>query len=173
MKGNRLSIALLGLLTASTMMAAEKIETKVIYKWTNNGLVYYSHIKPASVTNAIKLDAQGRKIEDFTDEFDEVVQITVRPKSVKKADKGKNKGAVMSAKEKADLEKTKAEDIRKKNCETARKNMRTIEGGEVYERDSQGNMIRLSPEAIQGKRKNVQRDIDYFCSPASSASPEQ
>ncbi len=170
MKGNRLSIALLGLLTVGTLMAAEKIETKVIYKWTDNGLVYYSHIKPTSVTNAIKLDAQGRKIEDFTDEFDEVVQITVRPKSVKKDDKeNKDKGAVMSAKEKADLEKTKAEDIRKKNCETARKNMRTIEGGEVYERDSQGNMIRLSPEAIQGKRKNVQRDIDYFCSPASSA----
>lgn len=161
MKGNRLSIVLSGVLMLTFAGAADNLESKVIYKWNENGLVYYSHIKPANVTDFVKLDSNGRKIEDFTEEFDEIVQITVRPQAVK--DSSKDDGVVMSDEEKAKLEKTKAEDVRKKNCDTARRNMTTLESGEVYEKDSKGNMIRLSPDAVASKRKNVQRDVDYFC----------
>lgn len=169
MQGNRLLALACGVLFFSSAFAQEKqLANKAIYKWERDGLIYYSHIKPTAVKDFIKLDAEGRRIEDFTEEFDEVVEIVVaRPDTVKKTTETDE---VRTAAEEAQLEveqrlaDNQAEEARNKHCQTARKNMATLDSGEVYERDSQGNMIRLKSEQITSKRKNAQRDIDYFCS---------
>lgn len=168
---NRLFFGMFCLFCVSSVSAQQGLSTQVIYKWESQGLVYYSHIKPADVVDFIKLDSQGRKIESFTDEFDEIVEIVTRPQSVQQRQNdegGENidemSGAKASAKKaEAELAKERDAEIRVRNCEIARKNMSKLDGGEVYEPDSAGNMMRLKPEQITAKRKNVQRDIDYFC----------
>lgn len=154
------------LLICGSALAQQKLTEKVIYKWESDGLIYYSHIKPAEVRDFIKLDAEGRRIEDFTEDFDEIVEIAVmRPKAV--TDEGDEPATPAEAAQKEvedQLAQQSAQEVKNKNCQTAQKNMSTLDGGEVYERDSQGNMLRLSAEQIASKRKNVQRDVDYFCS---------
>ncbi len=153
---------------------SKKVE-KVIYKWERGGLIHYSHIKPEGVSGVIKLDSNGRKIEDYTENFGEVVQIVVRPP--KKETKSEEEAQEASAAENQEKQKkitiVKAKDkqkadsqeqkLRKENCQTARKNLETINTGEVYERDPKGNLVRMSDKQLETKRKDAQRDIDYFC----------
>lgn len=151
-------------LLSSPVNAEGNVDAKVIYKWFEDGLVNYSHIKPLHVKEVIKLDAEGRAIEDFTEEFDEVISISVRPNSQTK----KEKKPIASEKQDEQLDVSDEEkrriEQRKNNCEIAKRNMKTLAGGEVYEKDAQGNMIRLKPEDIASKQKNVAKDVDYFCS---------
>ncbi|MPV86551.1 hypothetical protein [Ostreibacterium oceani] len=156
MKRNRLLVMIVAMALASTASAQNNVNQKVIYKWVQDGLVHYSHIKPLGIDGAEKLDAKGRKIQDFTEEFDEIVEIAVRPKAEKKEEEPQTKQEEI-------LQAEEERSAREKNCATANKNMQVIDGGEVYERDSSGNLIRLTPEQVDNKRKNVQRDIDYFC----------
>lgn len=161
MKKSRLLIALLGTVLLS-QVSAQKLANKVIYKWEQNGLIYYSHVKPVNVSNFTKLDEQGRKIEDFTEDFGEVVQIIVRPPSA-----GGNADGTTATEEMTDTEKQlaedKAKDQKKENCEKAKKNLATLKTGEVYEKDNKGNLIRMSPEQIQTKLTETNKDIAYFC----------
>ncbi len=167
MQKKSLLMAVLAAVVLSSAVAQHKpLDQKVIYKWEREGLIYYSHIKPLDVRDFIKLDAEGRRVEDFTEDFDEIVEIVVaRPKPVKANSGTEAKTPAKAAQEAVEneLAEDKAEEIRNKNCETARNNMAKLEGGEVYQRDSEGNMIRLKPEQVESKRKNVQRDVDYFC----------
>lgn len=155
MKKSRL-LVLLSCLVFSLSSAENNNSGKVIYKWERNGLVYYSHIKPKGISNVTKLDPNGRKIEDYTEDFGEVVQIIVRPKN-------QTSTKAVSTDEEKQLAENREQEIQKENCDKARKNLETLNGGEVYERDSQGNMIRLSAEQIQNKRANVERDVEFFC----------
>lgn len=155
MKKSRL-LVLLSCLVFSLSFAENSNSGKVIYKWERNGLVYYSHIKPKGISNVTKLDPNGRKIEDYTEDFGEVVQIIVRPKN-------QTSTKAVSTDEEKQLAENREQEIQKENCDKARKNLETLNGGEVYERDSQGNMIRLSAEQIQNKRANVERDVEFFC----------
>lgn len=155
MKKSRL-LVLLSCLVFSLSFAENSNSGKVIYKWEQNGLVYYSHIKPKGISNVTKLDPNGRKIEDYTEDFGEVVQIIVRPKN-------QTSTKAVSTDEEKQLAENREQEIQKENCDKARKNLETLNGGEVYERDSQGNMIRLSAEQIQNKRANVERDVEFFC----------
>lgn len=167
MQGNRLLLtAVAGWLFCGVVFAqGNNLAQKVIYKWENDGLIYYSHIKPTAVQDFVKLDAEGRRVEDFTEEFDEIVEIAVvRPeKGAESEAEAQTPSEAAQREVEEELAKKSAQEVKNKNCETARKNMSTLDGGEVYERDSQGNMIRLSAEQIDSKRKNVQRDVDYFC----------
>lgn len=166
MQGNRLFVLVCSvLLLGSAFAQQKKLDDKVIYKWEQDGLIYYSHIKPLKIKDFIKLDAQGRRVEDFTEDFDEIVEIAVvRPdREVETTSENLTAAEAAQKEVEKELAEGKAQDIRDKNCQTARKNMSTLDGGEVYERDSSGNMIRLKTEQIDSKRKNVQRDIDYFC----------
>lgn len=159
MKKNRLFILLSSLVLTLSFAQDNNGAGKAIYKWEAGGLVYYSHIKPDHVKNVTKLDSSGRKIEDYTEDFGEVVQIIVRPKNETSTTAGST-----SIDAEKQLAESREQDIRTENCNKARKNLETINGGEVYERDSKGNLIRLTEEQIQNKRKNVERDVDYFCS---------
>lgn len=163
MKKNRLLVLLLSALLASWSFAEKKsmANEKAIYKWEDNGLVYYSHIKPSHVKDFIKLDSRGMRIEEYTEDFGEVVEIVMRPENLDKAETAKETNE--TSPEDDAIATLKEEEIRKKNCETAKRNMKTLDSGEVYEQDEKGNMIRLSLEQIDAKRKNVTRDVDYFC----------
>lgn len=158
MKKSRLLILLSSMFFTLGLAQSSRISEKAIYKWEQGGLVYYSHIKPQGIDDFIKLDSSGRKVEDYTEDFGEVVQIIVRPNEQEEG--GEEKA---DATEETKTAEHQEEEIKKKNCETARKNLAILDSGEVYERDSQGNMIRLTVEEMQNKRKNVERDVDYFC----------
>lgn len=153
-------LLLLGAVLMNTAQAQNKIETKVIYKWLENGLVHYSHIKPVHANDVTKLDAEGRTIEEFTESFDEIISISVRPslppKTSSQTTEPVEKKAITAKAQRAIEQK-------KKNCATARRNLKTLKGGEVYEKDEAGNMIRLKPEDVASKLKHVSKDIQYFC----------
>ncbi len=135
-------------------------DRKPIYKWEQNGLIHYSHIKPEGVKNAIKLDANGRKIEDYTEEFNEIEQTIIRPKKSNMA-----KMATLTTANEANLLAEKAEaKMKEENCQITRNNLKALNQGEVYETDSEGNKIRLNDEQLKIKRKNIEKDFNYFCS---------
>lgn len=144
--------------------AESRVDSKVIYKWFEDGLVNYSHIKPLHVKKVTKLDADGRAIEDFTEEFDEIISISVRPSSHAKQEKKNTVAEKQDEQSEVNDKEKRRTEQREKNCEIAKRNMKMLEGGEVYEKDAKGNMIRLKPEDIVSKQKNVARDVDYFCS---------
>lgn len=163
MRKNRLLILLSGLLISFAFAQDGKMTQRVIYKWQgDDGLIHYTHIKPNDISDFVQLDANGRKVEDYTEDFGEVVEIVVRPKSTSQPE------IKPTTEEEERLAENRQKELKEKNCETARNNLKTLDTGEVYEQDSQGNMIRLSAEQVASKRKNVQRDIDYFCEPSSS-----
>ncbi len=168
MKGKQLLIGSLCLLCTAAF-AQSHYKGKVIYKWKKNDLVYYSHIRPANVTDFVKLDSQGRKIEDLGDGFGQIVEIAVRPdipENSPENDGQPQNDVEAAAKEIEDNISAQQEAAkRQKNCEISKKNMATLDSGEVYEPDAAGNMMRLTPEQMASKRANVQRDIDYFCAP--------
>lgn len=174
MKGNRLLAITLLLATSHLAVAQDNaLEGKVIYKWTGeDNLIHYSHIKPTAVSNFQKLDAQGREIVDFTEDFDEIIEITVRRPIIHEAEQFGDKASTQE-KNNAEIAKKisegEADSVKQKNCQTAKKNLAMLNAGEVYEKDSSGNMIRLKPEQIMQKRKNVERDVDYFCGESSAA----
>ncbi len=166
MKAKSLFIGMLCLLCAN-IASADKKDEKVIYKWENNGLIYYSHIKPVGITNFTKLDSQGRKIIDFSQEFDEIVEIAVRPDMMKKEKEGEKKlsAADEAVKEVEDqLKEKERQKVYKKNCELARKNVAMINNGEVYKPDASGNMIRLSGDELVKRRAREEKNVNFYCS---------
>ncbi len=159
MKKGRLFVLLSSLLfTVGFAETKGDIDKKPIYKWEENGMINYSHIKPLNVKNFIKLDSSGREIEDYTEGFGTIEQVIVTPKK-------SNKMAELTLAGESQRQEEKSEKaIKEKNCEVARKNLATVNTGEVWERDSQGNLVRLSKEQIQAKREKIERDVNYFCS---------
>lgn len=169
MKKQYLFACVLAALTVNVAVAqkkgAQKSSTpKVIYKWTEDGLIHYSHVKPAKVKTFTKLDAKGREIEDFSKDFGEVQEIIVRPSKAQKASADNSGKTSLESESNQRVAAEAAKNMKQKNCETAQKNLNLLKGGEVYERDSQGNMIRLTKEQIDSKLTNVQKDVGYFCS---------
>lgn len=161
MKKHGLLVALATVVGLQVATAQDSLQEKVIYKWNQGGLIYYSHIKPAGLKNYIKLDNTGRRIEDISDDFGEIVEVVVRPNEAAMNDKPQNNGKATTVSEQ--LKKGRAEEQKQKNCETSKRNLATLDSGEVYEKDSSGSMVRLTAEQLASKRKNVQRDVDYFC----------
>ncbi|MBS9777472.1 MAG: hypothetical protein KGV50_01795 [Gammaproteobacteria bacterium] len=153
------SLVLLCTLIINTTFASDH-SMKVIYKWqSSDGLIHYTHIRPDNIEKYEKLDSSGRTVEDYTQDFGEVVEIVM---------KEKKKDAVIESKlpsdEELQLEANRKAEVKKKNCLTAQNNLKTIGTGEVYERDTEGNMVRLDEQQIESKRKNVLADIEKFCS---------
>lgn len=161
-----ITIMLLGTLS-NTLYAQADTGKKVIYKWNENGLINYSHIKPLHIKNPTKLDAEGRAIEEFTEEFDEIISISVRPNAVAKKEEKVTSSSTESTESveepSKDVKQKRQADQKRANCQIAKRNMETLQGGEVYEKDEAGNMIRLKPDELEAKRKNVEKDVDYFC----------
>ncbi len=153
---------LLGCFFFTMSMAESKgvIGKKPIYKWEQNGLIHYSHIKPEGIKNATKLDANGREIEEYSKEFNEIEQIVIRPKNltITKTTGLATDDEIKRLKQKAN------EKMKEQNCQTTHKNLEALNQDEVYETDSKGNKIRLTDEQLKIKRKNVERDFKYFCS---------
>ncbi len=146
-----------------TMSIAEgkgAIGKKPIYKWEQNGLIHYSHIKPEGIKNATKLDASGRKIEDYTEEFKELERTVIRPKKVDMTQMAE----LTTTNEVKLLEQKAAKQMKEKNCQITRKNLEALKQGEVYETDSEGNKIRLTEEQLNIRRKNVEQDFKQYCS---------
>lgn len=142
-------------MTSAFSQGAGGVADRVIYKWIEGGLVYYSHILPTGVANYTKLDSRGIEIIDYSDEFNEVETMIVRPKTLE--------NTAVEADKKEEPKVETAEDIKKRNCEIAQNNMRLLNNGDVYDKDSEGNLVPLSGEQVESKRKNVQADLDYFC----------
>jgi|GEM_PF-6673538 len=164
MKGNHLLLAsLAGLaLFSSLAFAQKKISDKPIYKWVKDGLIHYSYVKPTDIKDYETLDSRGRKITYYTKDFDQIIEITKKPQQLEITDEQDSKD-IDDIGEK--VQALQSQNTRKKNCKTARANMKKLDGGEVYEKDAKGNLIRLSKAQIANKRLDVERDIDYFCSP--------
>lgn len=162
MKKYNLWILFFAVWGGSVSLAQEVIQEKVIYKWTKDGLVHYSHIKPVTVDDFVKLDNTGRRIEDVSEEFGEIIEVVVRPKkaSMDKTSGEEKTGEILLSDPQME---GKAETIRQQNCEASKKNLATLQRGEIYEKDGQGNMVPLSPEQIESKRKIFQKDIEYYC----------
>ncbi len=159
MKKGRLFILLSSLLfTVSFAGSNGDMDKKPIYKWEQDGKINYSHIKPLDVKNFVKLDSSGREIEDYTEDFGTIEQVVVRPKKDNKIAE-----LTLAGESKRQEEKSEKE-TKQKNCEIARKNLATVDTGEVWERDSLGNLVRLSQEQVQAKREKIERDVNYFCS---------
>lgn len=152
MKGKLLLLALSFMVTSA--FSQNTVTDRVIYKWIDGGLVYYSHILPKGVNDYVKLDSRGIEIKDYSQDFDEIEVIAVRPKTLENT----------TQEEKKDEAKAEGpDDVKKRNCEIAQNNMRLLDRGEVYDKDSEGNLVALSGEQVTSKRKNTQQDIDYFC----------
>ncbi len=154
-------------LSSLNISLAEQAMVPVAYKWERSGLVHYTAYKPNDVSEkeVVKLDAQGRVIVDVKDgDFIQLEQ-AVRPEITKKeAEEKADTGADVAAKEVSkELASKQLEKLRAKNCKVAKKNMQMIEGGEVYEPDDKGNMMKLSKEQLETNRKRVQKDINYYC----------
>lgn len=165
MQRNILCVLVLGLAIGTQAFAqnASPVNAgKVVYKWSDKGVIYYSHIKPINITKFERLDKQGRIITDTdTEGFGELVEI-VRPNLDKPADAANPTNEHDSEMSKA-LALQQQDELKKRNCATAKQNLNILNSGEVYEPDAQGNMTRLSAEQIEAKRVNVNRDVDYFC----------
>lgn len=167
MKKHYLFACVLAVLSVNVAVAQKKNTQKVIYKWTENGLIHYSHVKPAKVKDFIRLDTKGRKIEDFSKDFGEVQEIIVRPSKNQKVDTKDSKDDSKSNLEKDSEQQAAAiaaKEAKQRSCNTAKNNLKLLQGGEVYERDAKGNMIRLSKEQIESKLKSVNKDVGYYCS---------
>lgn len=157
MKKYNFLVLFLGVLGWSISTAQETIQEKVIYKWNRDGLVHYSHIKPAAIDDFVKLDNTGRRIEEVSEDFGEIVEVVVRPK---KASMDEKTGEILVTEPQKE---TQGQTIRQQNCEASQGNLATLQRGEIYEKDEQGNMMPLSPEKIESKRKKFQKDIEYYC----------
>ncbi len=131
-------------------------DKKIIYKWEKNGLVHYSHIKPEGAKNIIKLDADGRKIENYSENFGEIVQIVVSPKKHKQT-------LTDTSSNRADNTEEQADKQRREYCQIARQNLQQINSGDLYERNAKGELIRLSNEQLKTKRIKAERDVTYYC----------
>ncbi len=143
-------------LAAGTAVAQDKAETeRVIYKWVDGGLVYYSHILPKGVSDYTKLNSRGMEIKDYTEEFETIETIAVRPKTLEKTDKKED--------QQAKTDDNSPEAIKAKNCEIAKANLRLLSSGDVYDKDDKGNLVTMNKEQVESKRKNTQEDIDYYC----------
>ncbi len=149
MKKSHLLILLSSLIVTSSFAAGDK----AIYRWEQGGLVHYSHIKPIHVENVTKLDSSGREIEDYTEDFGEIVQIVVRPPAKDKKQQVEKVAA--SAEEIQKAQEKSEKETRKKNCEIANTNLKTINTGEVYETNAKGEKVRLTPEQLEVQRKNT------------------
>lgn len=148
------------LFTLSIAESKGSIGKKPIYKWEQNGLIHYSHIKPDGIKNTIKLDANGRKIEEYTKEFNEIEQPVIRPKNLSTI----RTSELTTDNEAKRLEKKAEDKMKAQNCQTTRKNLEALNKGEVYDTDSEGNKIRLTDEQLKIKRKNIEKDFKVFCS---------
>ncbi len=168
MKRNHLLIGVI-CLSGLNISLAGQTAIPVAYKWEKNGLTHYTAYKPNDVSekDVIKLDAQGRVIVDVQDGDFVQLEQTVRPEGTEGSTTEKEEtkaGSDASAKEVSkELAAKQLEELRAKNCKVAQKNMQMIDGGEVYEPDEKGNMMKLSKEQLEANRKRVQKDIDYYC----------
>lgn len=151
MKGKLILLAL-ALTTSAAFAQSNSVADRVIYKWIDGGLVYYSHILPQGVEDYTKLDSRGIEIIDYSDEFNEVVEMAVRPKTLEN-----------STEQKEEPKTNAADDVKKRNCEIAQNNMRLLDRGDVYDKDADGNVIALDKAQVETKRKNTQEDINYYC----------
>ncbi len=150
----KLLVSLL-ILAAGTAIAQNTAETeRVIYKWVDGGLVYYSHILPKGVSDYTKLNSRGMEIKDFSEEFETIETIAVRPKTLEKTEETEDQ---------TKKDDNSPEAIKAKNCDIAKANMRLLSSGDVYDKDDQGNLVTMNKEQIETKRKNTQEDIDYYC----------
>ncbi len=142
-------------LAAGTAVAQNKAETeRVIYKWVDGGLVYYSHILPKGISDYTKLNSRGVEIKDYSEEFETIETIAVRPKTLEKTEETEDQ---------AKKDENSPEAIKAKNCEIAKANMRLLSSGDVYDKDDKGNLVTMNKEQVESKRKNTQEDIDYYC----------
>lgn len=141
------------------LFAEEHVDRKVIYKWKQQGLIHYSHIKPVNIQSFERLDAEGQKIEAVSADSGETVEMVVRPPKKSMS----NQGASVITSQTS--QKNKLSEQKQKNCEIAHKNHLFLQKGVVYEKDASGDMVRLTDEQLATKMRNTQKDIDYFCSP--------
>lgn len=158
-------------LFSATAMAQDVggLDTNVIYRWTENGLVHYAKIPPndrpdclavrkTGMGDCVRLNKYGLEIRvrDDSGEFF-IIEPIQQPESPEVAD-----SAPVEQIEQRSLD---TERQRKKNCEQARENMRVLtEEQDAYRRDeTTGNLIRLSNEEIEARRQQTEKDIAYYC----------
>ena len=151
----RLSIVWVLLAFAACSAAAE---SQNMYKWTDDqGEVHYDQFPPA-----------GRKTEKMRAPPPAPAQtpeaggnnLEKRPDNAEKQNENQSQQE-LEAKQKAERE-----EIRKKNCEIAHKNLVNLQrGGNVRYMDASGKVIRLSEEERQKRIEEANKHMKENCNP--------
>ena len=132
-------------------------ENQNMYKWTDDqGEVHYSQFAPPG-REAEKLKAPASPAHSTGAGENELQQQLDTQENQDK----KQAQEEMDAKKKAQIE-----EIRKKNCEIANKNLDNLQrGGNVRYMNANGEVIRLSEEERQKRIDEANKHIKENCSP--------
>lgn len=148
----RNSTLLLRFITLAIAFAWAGTTSAGVYKWVDeNGVVHYSQTKPS-----------GHEAENLRPRSDGTTDEEARSKLEALVDKARNKDAGPTADDQE--QSLKRASRRKKNCETARENLRLLESGvRIRANDANGNPYFLDDEARQTKLTETQSQIQANC----------
>lgn len=153
-----IAVFFLGFVSLVFAQSSDTQTSKVIYKWRENGIVYYSAFRPKGVKQLTILDAYGAKLANAQSvEQSATKELVLRPSNEQtrvqpRQTEQQQVGALNN-------------EAKQKNCQLARKNLTVLQDSEVYEYAESGELVRLRAEQITTRKKQAQKDIDYFCQP--------
>ena len=150
-----LSLTLIATLTLAVLPMAFAGK---VYKWVDqDGNVQYSAEKPTSGAQEIKV-----KSKPSSSASEGEPESTAEKQEATEQSEGE-KVKVSSEKEAAEIEK-KNEEIRQKNCSTAKKRAAMIEqGGRLYEVDESGERHYWDDDTRRAKMDEAEAQINEWC----------
>jgi hypothetical protein len=128
-------------------------------KWVDaDGTVHYSDSIPPEVTTSETVRNISRKSEAETPAAVPTKSIAEREAEYKKAKQKKEESSQRKTQEEARV------DEKKRNCETARKNLRSLEeGGRIVTYDANGERAYLEDSAREQRLAEAQKSVSENC----------
>ena len=154
--------AVSGLFLGATLLLAAPIHAEDIYKWNDeNNQVHYTQMPPPHGIKAIRI--QRSDVPSDEDESsptagteDETDQASAEDPFAEQPTSGDDTGA-------GEDEDARLAKAMQKNCNNARKNLKTLSRGQVRYVNPEGEIIRLTEEERQQRIAEAREQIGVLC----------
>ena len=159
--------ALCGLSLAATLLLAAPASAEDIYKWvSDDNQVHYTQMPPPHGIKAIRIQRSDVPREDE----EELADAEESLDDTEQAAADELDEDLPADDEEADLEAAEGEDedvklaqALQENCNNARKNLQTLNHGQVRYVDPEGKIIRLTEEERQERIAEAKSQIGVLC----------
>ena len=159
--------ALYGLSLATALLLASPASAEDIYKWvSDDNQVHYTQMPPPHGIKAIRIQRADVPNQDDDEPTDEAETL----EDTGQAAVDDYAGQAPADEGPADVDAAGAEDedvklakALQKNCNNARKNLQTLNRGQVRYVDPEGKIIRLSEEERQDRIAEARAQIGVLC----------